>query len=232
MAALVVFALIVVMLIVPWFLAREPGDVGIPQAADSRGASPGTLFTSPRERRLWLWTMAVMVAIYSTLAPAAGLVAALRAHNLLRVSMAAVLLVVTGVLVVRWARTQPGRREGAVALGVAAVYVTALIRMPSPEERTHLFEYGLVALLLEQAFIERRRYGRGVPAPAALAVAATALLGWLDEGIQSLLPTRVYDLRDVGFNALAGLIAIASRWALNVSRSRWRRRHTGPGGLP
>jgi len=26
---------------------------------------------------------------------------------------------------------------------------------------------------------------------------------WLDEGIQWLLPGRVYDLRDVGFNALA-----------------------------
>ncbi len=163
-AAVVVLALIVIMLIVPWFLARQSPDMDAPRAASRRaGAVPGSLFTSARERRLWLWTMAVQLAIYSTLGPAAGLVTALRAHNLLRVSMAALVFVVGGVVVVRWARTQPGRCEKAVALGVAAVYVTALIKMPAPEERTHLFEYGLVALLIEQAFTERRRNGRGVP---------------------------------------------------------------------
>ena len=32
------------------------------------------LFTSDRERRLWLWTLAVLVAIYSTLGLARALV--------------------------------------------------------------------------------------------------------------------------------------------------------------
>ncbi|MCK5438817.1 MAG: hypothetical protein KAI97_02685 [Gemmatimonadetes bacterium] len=52
----------------------------------------------------------------------------------------------------------------------------------------------------------------------------TALLSWLDEGIQALLPSRVYDLRDVGVNALAGLMAIAASLAL----ARARRRHGAP----
>ena len=39
--------------------------------------------------------------------------------------------------------------------------------------------------------------------------------GWLDEGIQALLPNRVDDIRDVGFNALAGLMAITARLAIS-----------------
>jgi hypothetical protein len=45
-------------------------------------------FTGDRERRLWLWVLAVVVAIYSTLGPAQTLVGALRERNLLRVSFA------------------------------------------------------------------------------------------------------------------------------------------------
>jgi hypothetical protein len=37
-----------------------------------------------------------------------------------------------------------------------------------------------------------------------------AAAGWIDEGIQALLPSRYYDLRDVAFNAAAGLMALAA----------------------
>ena len=47
-----------------------------------------SLFTSDRERRLWLWTLAVLVAIYATLGPARVLADALRERNLLRLSFA------------------------------------------------------------------------------------------------------------------------------------------------
>ena len=52
------------------------------------------------------------------------------------------------------------------------------------------------------------------------AVVATALLGWLDEGIQWLLPKRVYDRLDVGFNALAGLAAVSAILFMEWAR-RW-----------
>ena len=35
------------------------------------------------------------------------------------------------------------------------------------------------------------------------------MLGWLDEGFQSILPNRIYDLRDVGSNALAASLVLA-----------------------
>ena len=44
------------------------------------------LFSSARERRLWLWTLAVVMAIYSALGLARTLAGALREHGLLGAS--------------------------------------------------------------------------------------------------------------------------------------------------
>ncbi len=182
-----------------------------------------SLFTSGRERRLWLWTLAVMVAIYSTLGPARTLVDALRERNLLRLSFALVLIAVVGVIAAQWVRRRPGWREIGVALGVALAYLMVWIRLGSWEERTHLIEYGIVAALIHQALLERMHNGRSVPMPAALTVTLTALLGLGDEGIQAILPSRVFDFRDVFFNALAGFMVVAARLALAPQRRPgWR----------
>jgi len=202
------------MLIVPWLIA--PARL-----------TRDTPFISDRERRLWFWAIGVVGAIYATLGPAQVLVEALRERNLLRVSVVAVLLGVGVPIAVRWIKSRPGQREIGVALGIAAVYLMAWIRILSWEERTHLFEYGLVAILIHQALTERLRHDRRVLVPAVLAVAVTALLGWLDEGIQAILPNRIYDLRDVGFNALAGLMAIAASLALAQAR-RWASSRSTP----
>lgn len=173
------------------------------------------LFTSDRERRLWLWAAAVVAAIYVTLGLAGVLAEALRENNLLGVSFMAGFVLVTAAIGGSGLIRRPGAQEIWIGLGVAAIYGMVMVRMfVTPEERTHLFEYGLVAVLIHQALTERVRQGRHVFAPAVLAVAATALLGWLDEGIQWLLPSRIYDIRDVGFNALAGLMAVVASMTL------------------
>jgi hypothetical protein len=167
--------------------------------------------------------MAVMLAIYSTLGPARLLVEALRERNLLRLSFALVVILIVAVIAARLVRRRSGRGEFGVALGVALVYMVAFLRMGSPEERTHLIEYGVVAALIHQALLERVRQGRRVPAPAAVAVVATALLGLLDEGIQAMLPSRVYDIRDVAFNAIAGAMVVVARLAMvPPERPGWR----------
>lgn len=181
------------------------------------------LLTSARERRLWFWTLAVIGAIYSTLGPAESVVLALRERNLLRLSFAVVVVVVVLVFLWQWSRTRPGWSEVGVALGVALAYAWTFLRIGNPAERTHLIEYGIVAALIHQALLERRRGGRRVPRPAALTVAVTALLGLLDEGIQAVLPSRVFDWNDVFFNALAGFMVIVARLALApVRRPGWR----------
>lgn len=172
------------------------------------------VFTSRREQRLWLWTAVVLVAIYSTLGPARTLVDALRERNLLGISFAFLVLLVAAVIVSQWAKKRPGWREIGVALGIALAYWMTFLRIENPAERTHLIEYGIVAALIHQALQERARNGRPVPGPAALTVGVTALLGLLDEGIQAVLPDRVFDWIDVVFNALAGLMVIVARLAL------------------
>lgn len=168
-------------------------------------------FTSDRERRLWLCALAVVIAIYSTLGLAGTLAEVLREHSLLPAALLVLMFLTVAAIIGSGRRQRPGRREVWVTCGVTAVYGMAVLRMGgSLEERTHLFEYGIVAVLIYQALWERAQNGRRVPAPAILALVATALLGWVDEGIQALLPNRVYDNFDVLSNAIAALIAIVA----------------------
>lgn len=183
-----------------------------------------SLFASARERRLWLWTAAVVAAIYASLGRAPDLALSLPEGQLSFWSFVLGLLLVAGAVALQWLRRFPSWAELWVALGVVGVYLAALGRIQTPAERTHLFEYGLVVTLVHQALLERRNQGRRVPAPAVLAFGITALLGWLDEGIQALLPNRFYDLVDVGFNLFAAFMAILASLALAWARDRWGKR--------
>ncbi|MDE2773378.1 MAG: VanZ family protein [Gemmatimonadota bacterium] len=169
-----------------------------------------SLFTSDRERRLWFWALAVVVAIYSTLGLAGSLAEVLRARDLLPAAVLALMVLTVAAIVASGLKRRPGRREFWVVLGVLAVYAMAVLRMGgSPEERTHLFEYGIVAVLIYRALCERADNGRRVGVPALVALALAVVLGWLDEGIQALLPNRDYDVEDAVTNAVAAVIGIA-----------------------
>ncbi len=163
--------------------------------------------------------MAVVVAIYSTVGLAGRWAARLEGEGLLGAAFATGFALVILSIVWGGLRRPGGSREIWVGVGVVAVCAMIAVRMGvSAAERSHLFEYGLVAVLLYEALLERRRGGGGPPAPALVAVVATALLGWLDEGIQSFVPDRVYDLRDVGVNALAGLMGVTARASIRAVR--------------
>ena len=179
-----------------------------------------TFFSSGRERRLWLWLAVVLAAIYATLGQAPVLAAALRERSALRDNLIFALFVILVVITVLFIRQRPGRAEVAVGLGILVVYVTAWLRIGALEERTHLFEYGLVAALVHEALLERQANGRFVPALPLLALVISFLLGWLDEGIQAILPNRVYDWRDVFFNSVAAAMVIGARWVLAYVRRR------------
>jgi VanZ family protein len=161
-------------------------------------------FTSPLQRRLWTWATLILLAIYTTLGSAGTIAAFLRVRGLLNLALGAAILALVVVISYGWVRQRPGLAEVLIALGVLAAYLwTAFRIIAAREERTHLIEYSLVAVLIFRALQERRRNGKDIPRPAALAFGVTALLGWMDEGIQFLLPNRIYDWRDVLFNLLA-----------------------------
>lgn len=176
------------------------------------------VFTSRRERRLWTWAAIVVVATYSTLGLANSLADTLSASGLVDVLWIGGLLVMVGVVGTLVVRTRSGGLGVVILIGVATAYFMVLVRMASPVERSHLFEYSLVGVLIYLALYERRRNNATTRSPALLAVVSTALLGLLDEAIQELLPDRVYDIRDVGFNALAGFMAVSAAAGLNWVR--------------
>ena len=177
-------------------------------------------FTSDRERRLWAWTLAVVAAIYSTLGLARTLAAVLGDSGVGAGLFILCCLLVLAAVVTQGLKTRPGGAEIGVALGVAAAYILVFVRMSIPTERSHLIEYGVVALFVHEALTERASRGRRVPAPGLLAVLATGLVGVLDECIQRLLPSRVFDPVDMLFNVLAAIMAVAASSALCWARRR------------
>ena len=191
--------------------------------------SPPSMFTSARERRLWAWTLAVVVAIYSTLGLARTLAGILREEGLLVAAFASGMALVGAAVLILGLRRRPGGAEIGIALGVTAAYYMVMVRMALPEERTHLIEYGVVAVFIHEALKERSSQGRSVPMPAVIAVVAASVVGVIDECIQAFLPNRVFDTEDILFNVLAATMAVASSAALSWAHSRRREgRRTRP----
>lgn len=176
-------------------------------------------FSSDREWRLWTWTLAIVVAIYSTLGLAATLAGTLRDRGLIDTFFALGMLLVGVTIVTQGLKTRPGVAKIGVALGIVATSFMVFARMGIPAaERTHLIEYGVVAVFIYEALTERVSQGRRVPVPALFAVLATSLVGVLDECIQAFIPSRVFDPRDILFNVLAGTMAVAASVALGWAR--------------
>lgn len=153
---------------------------------------------------------------------------ALRARNLLRLTIAALflfcVLAVTAVL----ARRRAPLLVWLVVALAGGLYAAIALAMEVPQERLHLVEYGALALLLRAALAASaacRPWGRRISSLDVWALGTATVVGWLDEGVQGLLPNRMYDLRDVAFNALAAALALGAAAAV-------RKAMPGPGRNP
>ena len=156
----------------------------------------------------------LLLGIYSTLYVARTVTNFLRDAGVLRVSVGiaftlAALAVIA--LVLRNAEIRKPRTM-LLMLWAAGLYGAVVFPMESPEEKLHFIEYGCVGVLaflsMPATWTDARRF--------VFAVLFTLGAGWVDEGIQALLPNRHYDLRDVGFNALAGAMALTLFTALRA----------------
>ena len=185
------------------------------------------VFTSARERRMWFWALAVTAAIYATLGQVPAIAGALRDRNLLDNTFFAAFLLVVAALTVAGLAVRPGWREVTVVVAALSTYLMAFLRFANPAERTHLVEFGVVAVFVYLALLERRSNGVAVRSPAFGAFAIAAVLGLIDEGIQAILPNRFFDVLDVAFNLGAAFMAILAVTALRWARTR---RGKGSGG--
>jgi hypothetical protein len=188
-----------------------------------------------RRERLYAWTTVALVAVtWASLYWVRFVSDWFRARGWLTGLMigifVAAALAVLAAYAVRTARARswPRPAEIAVLALFAAVYAAVVLPLIGrPEEALHFVQYGAVGGFAYAALVERRQRlaaagtaGWLAPAvaPAAAAFLLTAAAGWIDEGIQHLLPNRYDDLRDVAFNAAAGALAIAAAASLRRAR--------------
>lgn len=188
-----------------------------------------SFFSSKRERRLWMALFIVLAAIYATLGQAPAIVAALGEGILENAgsNLVFAIIILLVLIPVFFIDKRLEHAEIAVGVGILTVYLLAWLRLGSWEERTHLFEYALVAALIHEALLERKENSRRVPAPALLALILSLLLGFIDEAVQHFLPNRVFDLIDVAFNSIAAIMIIGARWLVARARTWAARRRTG-----
>ncbi len=175
-----------------------------------------------------------MVAIYATLGLAGTLAEVLREYELLDASslLLFAMFLLGATILTSGIRLRPRGAEIAVLLGITFVYLLLFLRTTvGPAERTHLMEYGVLGVFIHEALVERVSQGRRVPVPPVVAVVLTTLLGVADEGIQWLLPNRVFDPVDILFNFLAGTTSVAAVVVLAWAR-RWGAGRRGPPGTP
>ena len=177
------------------------------------------LFASGRERRLWILALLVVAGIFATLwlGPALLDVAApalVSSGFWLGLGLIGVSLLVLGL------RARPRIAEVGVVIGVLGAYLVLALRLAVPGERSHLIEYAIVAVLVHEALEERAARGRSVALPSILAFSVAVGIGALDEGMQLLVPGRVFDPVDTAFNTTAAALAVVGGAALRWLRQR------------
>lgn len=170
---------------------------------------PDGLFSSPRERRLWIITALLVSGIYATLGVASVLAEWLYNQQLAAVAFVGCMLLVLATIVAFALQSRPRGVEIGAGLGIGVVYTLVLLRLTLPE-RSHLIEYGVVAAFVYEACTERARQGRTVPVPGLLAIIVTSAFGIGDELIQYFLPNRVFEYTDMLFNFLAATMFVTA----------------------
>jgi len=172
------------------------------------------IFVSRREIRLWMVAISVILAIYSTLGMVRDWFQFLESSNwgagiFIGGCSSILIFVVTQEItkIPRW-------KEIIVAIGVALTYFLVIKYTDQIEQRIHVITYGVVALLIHAAMLERVTHGHHIPASSLIAMAIAASLGTIDELIQLTLQSRVFALRDIQYNILASVMAVISNIAL------------------
>lgn len=155
--------------------------------------------------RGWLWVTVYTLLLYATIPFGRSLL------NLLKGQLGpSFTLWVNGVLIMAgvalftffWIHRTLNRRQWMILLTVCLAVAFIVGRMPIPEERIHLLEYAGLGYLIVCALQTRLQnillYNRGL--------GLVFLIGIGDELIQGILPSRIFDFRDIFFNAIGGIM--------------------------
>lgn len=164
-----------------------------------------------------MWALGWTLAIYITLYPARPVCEFLKRtipfELWINIFLAACL---SGIAILFFRKYKVTDFRGYVLLLITVSgYLYGLATIPHPEEKIHFIEYGILAYLVFRALM----LDHGKWEAYAGAFALTAALGWVDEGIQHLLPNRYYQTSDVVLNAVSGLLGLLLVYVFQRTRS-------------
>ena len=179
------------------------------------------LFTSPREKHIWLCAFAVFTAIFLTLFIRQPLTRSLNDQNIQAVIFLLGMILAGGAVVAHGLKAKPSKIEITILLGIMSVYTMLFLRLGIPE-RSHLIEYSVLAIFIHKALIERASQRNIILMPALFSFLIALLIGVFDECIQIFLPNRVFDPLDILFNSMAVIMAIGSSMLIIWVRKRTR----------
>ena len=181
-----------------------------------------SFFTSPREKRLWLYALVVLFIILLTLFVGRPFLELFESQDVQAALFMMGLLLVVATIGFYGFTLKPSYKELVVWLGFSTVFLLFFLRL-GLAERSHLIEYCVLAIFIHQALLERKNNVKDMPPPWLLALLLTFFIGVIDECIQIFLPDRVFHDEDIIFNGLAALMAIGGSGML-----RWIRKKLTP----
>lgn len=159
-------------------------------------------------KKTWLWAVLWLASIYGSLPFVRTVCNFLKERTPFRalsLLLPAVFLAGLGYVVNRHFVLR-GRWHAVLLIAIVLVTSAMIVMLKHPEEQVHIFQYGILAVLIYSALGSSRhpaaRYG--------IALVLTSLAGWGDEGIQHLLPNRYFGWSDVRLNATGALLGLTA----------------------
>jgi len=176
------------------------------------------LFTSSREKQLWIYAFLVFIAIYSTLFIGQPLIEQFTNQGLQTIIFLFVMILIGVTIILHSLKAKPSKIKITIFLGIIAVYIMFFLRL-GLAERTHLIEYSVLAIFIHKAITERFGSGNKIYKAALFSFAIAFFIGVFDESLQIVLPNRVFDFIDILFNGIAVVMALGLSIFLTWFRS-------------
>ena len=160
----------------------------------------------------WALTLSYLLFIYATLGVVRPVAEQLRSAGFLRPTVT-LLFVVFSLMALSWRYATTGRNRMLLRVVLITSLLLIALFMPGlPEERLHFVTYGLLGWLIcwSVEAMEENENSLWSRTGWLLPCLLVWLAGGIDELIQWWLPVRVFDIRDIIFNGVAGMLGIAT----------------------
>ena len=179
-------------------------------------------FTTPREKRYWLYAAVVIIGIFFSLSFGEPIIKVFGSHSAQVILFLLGLALTGGAIVMEGLKVRLSKAEISTGLGLVAVFIMFIFRLEAAE-RSHIIEYSVLAIFIYKAIVERLNPVNHFLKPGLFAFLATFVVGVVDECIQLFLPYRVFDPQDIVFNTLAALMGIGGSMILQWIRKKFSR---------